>query len=115
MNATNKRVGGHTTYSYSVRHNGNEMDDVLPFDFDEILQCILQERTIWSSDMHKRLWKVCLDDPVSVRPKRSVEWEREGLGRGLRSLLLLSVDCTHISTRSCWNLYPICCIHAIIF
>lgn len=44
--------------------------------------------------MHKRLWKVCLDDPVSVRPKRSVEWEREDLGRGLRSLLLLSVDCT---------------------
>lgn len=37
------RVGGHTTYSYSVRHNANEMDDVLPFDFDEILQCILQE------------------------------------------------------------------------
>jgi len=73
-----------------------------------------RKRTIWSSDMHKRLWKVCLDDLVSVRPKRSVEWEREGLGRGLRSLLLLSVDCTHISTRSCWNLCPFCCIHAII-
>lgn len=38
-----QRVGGHTTYSYPVRHNANEMDDVLPFDFDEILQCILQE------------------------------------------------------------------------